>query len=967
MMDSTITLNDRTRSGASQRITEVLSIYVLPLFICLLSLVALLQLPAHYPSAAGFSLSLQTLPAPYAQTPPSSAIQTALAKQPSELRLSTHDPFWLQFSLPEDFDSTAHDIRFATSPLLGLHCYGTQPEQEELSQLPTSALGSSHGYDLQTNGLAPLGTVYCNVLPSVSGPFSIQNWTSSDWAQASQRYTRYIALLEGGLLTLAALLLVIALLNKQSLYLLVAVWLVGNLRLGAMAMGWDNLWLGHELPATWLPTIRQATLAAYFLVSYTLFTQLLRTVLQPLPFSLLLRALQWGGLALLPAAFLLERSLFMPAMLLLSAIGLLSCVVIVCYGMMHAEQQPAPLSLWHIMLLSASLCVLVLMLLMLLGLSSNFLDTFQSVLALPLSSLMVAILLGERLREERYSRTVAEQTLIANHCISPFGIFTLDENGQFVYANSVFYAFLGLSEHEEIEDYQWEQFFGTTDWEAIIQTSLSGEDTDISRLSAASHPGLPQQFGLRALRTAGVIEGSLQDISKRSETIRKLKQMANHDPITDVLNKRGIEKALSFSLDKVREGNNCILAYLDLNYVKHVNDAYGHAAGDALLKEVSHRIETTLHPGQELGRLGNDEFLILFNDTTPEQAQATAEKIIKSLNQGSIYAGNRSFNLQSAIGLVELSSDTRAEDALAAANRACRDARRTQLPSVLYKQGSTELYQHAEELRLFKELENGASGGLYLEMQPLMALQNPLNSLNVEVLLRVRDSRNNLMPSGKIIAAAEESGTVSIIDKWVFAATLEWLDKHHTQLPRTQQININLSGVSLNDDKFIDELFTILENFDHLANRLCVEITEGVALQDLERTRLFMQRLQHKGVRIALDDFGAGYTSFSYLQELPTDAIKIDGSLIHNMLLKNTNVAIVRTIVELARNLGMVSIAEWVEDVETLHILRDIGVDYVQGFVVSGARSPTEILAARDIRDLVKSPEVLSFIDKHSR
>lgn len=808
--------------------------------------------------------------------------------------------------------------------------------------------------------------MYCHVLPSVAGPFSVHSWTTTDWAQANQRHTRYIALLEGGLLTLAALLLVIALINKHSLYLLIAVWLVGNLRLGAMAMGWDNLWLGHELPAVWLPTIRQATLAAYFVVSYTLFTQLLRTVIQPLPFTWLLRALQWGGLALLPAAFLLERAVFMPAMLLLSGLGLVSCIVMVCTAMIRAE-HPTPLSLWHIMLLSASLCVLVLMLLMLLGLSSNFLDTFQSVLALPLSSLMVAILLGERLREEHHAKTVAEQALLANHCISPFAIFSVDENGQFIYANSVFYDFLGLAEDTNIDDYHWEQFFGTTDWDSIIQTSQTGEETEISRLDAASHPGLPQQFGLRALQAQGVIEGSLQDISKRSETIRKLKQMANHDPITDVLNKRGIEKALSFSLDKVREGNNCILAYLDLNYVKHVNDAYGHAAGDALLKEVSHRIETTLHPGQELGRLGNDEFLILFNDTTPEQAQATAEKIIKSLNQGSIYAGNRSFNLQSAIGLVELSSDTRAEDALAAANRACRDARRTQLPSVLYKQGSTELYQHAEELRLFKELENGASGGLYLEMQPLMALQNPLNSLNVEVLLRVRDSQNNLMPSGKIIAAAEESGTVSIIDKWVFAATLEWLNKHHTQLPRTQQININLSGVSLNDDKFIDELFTILENFDHLANRLCVEITEGVALQDLERTRLFMQRLQHKGVRIALDDFGAGYTSFSYLQELPTDAIKIDGSLIHNMLLKNTNVAIVRTIVELARNLGMVSIAEWVEDVDTLHILRDIGVDYVQGFVVSGARAPTEILAARDIRDLVKSPEVLSFIDKHSR
>lgn len=966
MMDSAITTKDRTRSDASQRIADALSIYLLPLFICLLSLAALLQLPAHYPSAAGNPLSIQTVVATSPPSSPDTYLQHALAQQPLQPRVSTHTPFWLRFNLPEAFDSATQSIRFASSPLLGLQCYGAAHEQA-LAPLPTPTPASSHGYYVDTQGLTPPAEVYCHATPSVAGPLSVSSWSDVQWDQTSQRHTRYIALLEGGLLTLSALMLIIALLNHQSLYLLLAIWLVGNLRLGAMAMGWDHLWLGHELPTTWLSTIRQATLAAYFVVSYTLFTKLLRTVINPLPFAVLLRVLLWCGIALLPAAFVLERALFMPALLTLSSVGLLSCIVIVLKTMVHAEQQPAPLSLWHIMLLSASLCVLVLMLLGLLGLSSNFLDTFQSVLALPLSGVMVAMLLAERIREDRQARLQAEEALYASQSISPFAVFTLDEHDNFIYANPVFYRFVGLTEHDDIADYTWEALFGATDWESVIHTSLADEDTEISRLSAASKPELPLQFGLRALRTQEGIEGSLQDISKRSETIRKLKQMANYDPITDVLNQRGIEKALSLSLDKVREGHNCILAYLDLNYVKHVNDAYGHAAGDALLKEVSHRIETTLHPGQELGRLGNDEFLILFNDTTPEQAQATAEKIIKSLNQGSIYAGNRSFNLQSAIGLVELSTDSRAEDALAAANRACRDARRTQLPSVLYKQGSTELYQHAEELRLFKELENGASGGLYLEMQPLMALQNPLHSLNVEVLLRVRDSQNNLMPSGKIIAAAEESGTVSIIDKWVFAATLEWLNKHHTQLPRTQQININLSGVSLNDDKFIDELFTILENFDHLANRLCVEITEGVALQDLERTRLFMQRLQHKGVRIALDDFGAGYTSFSYLQELPTDAIKIDGSLIRNMLLKNTNVAIVRTIVELARNLGMVSIAEWVEDADTLNTLRDIGVDYVQGFVVSGARSPAEILAARDIRDLVKSPEVLAFIDKHSR
>jgi EAL domain-containing protein (putative c-di-GMP-specific phosphodiesterase class I) len=183
-------------------------------------------------------------------------------------------------------------------------------------------------------------------------------------------------------------------------------------------------------------------------------------------------------------------------------------------------------------------------------------------------------------------------------------------------------------------------------------------------------------------------------------------------------------------------------------------------------------------------------------------------------------------------------------------------------------------------------------------------------------------------------------------------------------LNKTQFISINLSGVSLNDDKFIDAFFTNLAHHSHLTKRLCVEITEGVALQDLDRTRQFMKRLQRMGVRIALDDFGAGYTSFSYLKELRADAIKIDGALIKDMLANETNIAIVRTVVELARNLGMKSIAEWVEDSATLEALQDMGVDYAQGYIVSKSRPPIDILNALAITDLVSSPETLAFIRK---
>jgi EAL domain-containing protein (putative c-di-GMP-specific phosphodiesterase class I) len=302
------------------------------------------------------------------------------------------------------------------------------------------------------------------------------------------------------------------------------------------------------------------------------------------------------------------------------------------------------------------------------------------------------------------------------------------------------------------------------------------------------------------------------------------------------------------------------------------------------------------------------------------------------------------------------------QEAISAASRAARDARRLHQDMIIYEQDSNALQEHAEELRLFEELEGGSSRALYLEMQPIAALRRPMDSLNFEALLRVRDSSGQLIPTGRIIAAAEESGTITIIDKWVFSATLEWMSKHEAQLSKTQWVTINLSGVSLNDDTFIQWFFDILARFEHLARRLCVEITEGVALDDLEHTRNFMRRLQQMGVRIALDDFGAGYTSFSYLRELPADAIKIDGALICDMLKKETNVAIVRTIVELANNLGMISIAEWVEDVPTLKALQELGVDYVQGFIISKACTPADLLKAKAMPDLVNDPAARQFL-----
>jgi EAL domain-containing protein (putative c-di-GMP-specific phosphodiesterase class I) len=226
----------------------------------------------------------------------------------------------------------------------------------------------------------------------------------------------------------------------------------------------------------------------------------------------------------------------------------------------------------------------------------------------------------------------------------------------------------------------------------------------------------------------------------------------------------------------------------------------------------------------------------------------------------------------------------------------------------------------------------------------------------------MRDHDGTLIPTPRVIAAAENSGRISVIDRWVLATTLEWLDTHHETLCTTQFVCMNLSGASLNDERFIQDAFVMLSKNLRAASRLCIEITEGVALHDLDNTRRFIDRVRSYGVKVALDDFGAGYTSFSYLRELPADILKIDGSFIVDMNLHPANIAIVEAIVSLAMNLGMRTIAEWAEDNATVQTLADIGVDYVQGFAVARPQAPQQILAATSSASFIQDEALAGFV-----
>jgi EAL domain-containing protein (putative c-di-GMP-specific phosphodiesterase class I) len=286
----------------------------------------------------------------------------------------------------------------------------------------------------------------------------------------------------------------------------------------------------------------------------------------------------------------------------------------------------------------------------------------------------------------------------------------------------------------------------------------------------------------------------------------------------------------------------------------------------------------------------------------------------------------------------------------------------------VYERDAPAFREREQELRLVKRLgESGAPAGLFLVMQPIMSLRAPRAALDFEVLVRMAEPDGTVVPGGRIIEAAENNGRVAVIDRWVLAHTLEWLEREHAALPRTRFACMNLSGGSLNDERFVREAFAVLAAHPRAARLLCVEITEGVALHDLVNTRRFIDRLRSLGARVALDDFGAGYTSFSYLKELPADALKIDGHFVRGLHAHPANLAIIEAIAELARNLGMQTIAEWAEDVETIEALHAAGIDYVQGYAIARPLAPERILGAESAAAFIEDPEVARFVGEALR
>ncbi len=941
---------------------RVLSVYCVPAGVALVSILVLMLWNSHFTGGGGQPLSFRAVADHDAILTPSAALRELAQSHPVDA-YDTHlaeAPVWFAFH-PRELGGIPDAAEFPSRHMVALRCW----DVATLKMLGSATRGGADGalsdakagFALSLPGTR--GDVLCRA--SFSGPahLTLLQWPADRLALSTQQFHRQSGLLDGGMIVLSLFILVTAVINRQVLYLQFAGWLILNLRVAALSAGWDTQWLGQQVPVEWLLPSRALTMALYAIATLTLYMTLFGADLLRTRFAPLLRVVQWLVLALLPCAIWLPYGGFLPVMWIIVA-GSLSLMILGLVNVMLRSQSHV--AMWF----AASFTVTFLSSLTevfaaALGVR-ELLGVANSVTAALTSSMLAALAVAEQMRVETEKRLEAQDKLQHAYEAMPVGLFTLDMYGHFLSANPAMLKMLDVADGSKFVPGRtaWKQFFAESFWVALHEQVHMQSDAEMQVTSRDGN----RCFMVSATLAHGRIEAVMQDVTEKVKATEQLRFMADNDALTKVFNRRGIEKVFEDAVQPLAGGKPLSLAYIDLDRFKLINDLFGHAAGDEVLKQVCERIELMLGGGQKIGRVGGDEFVIVMPDTAVPLATLICRGIVDRIGGTPYRVGDKAFHVRSSVGLIEVAPGMPMKDAVSTADRACREAKDGHSDGlVVYKRGSTAFQEREAELNLVERLAGpNATEGMFLEMQPIMSLSAPMESLNFEVLLRMREHDGRVSPAGPLIAAAEKSGRAGVIDRWVLNTTLGWIEDNVEGLKNTRFVCMNLSGASLNDEHFVQDALEILSRYTHVASRLCMEITESVALHDLDNTRRFIDQVRNFGVKVALDDFGAGYTSFSYLKELPADVLKIDGNFIVNINAHPANVAIVEAIVNLAANLGMKTIAEWAEDAATIRTLAEIGVDYVQGFAIARSQPPEKLLAASSSASFIKAEDVLQLV-----
>ncbi len=425
---------------------------------------------------------------------------------------------------------------------------------------------------------------------------------------------------------------------------------------------------------------------------------------------------------------------------------------------------------------------------------------------------------------------------------------------------------------------------------------------------------------------------AFRNVAQARRLTAELSYQASHDGLTGLVNRKAFERLVEDAVGRAGGGGPAdTLLYLDLDQFKIVNDTSGHVAGDALLQQLAALLKGRLRESDHIARLGGDEFGVLLHECDATAAVQVAEGLRQTVADFNFVWEQKVFAIGVSIGIVHLGHGTPTlGEVLGRADEACYVAKaKGRNTWHLFTPGDQLLALHHSEMEWTTEIRAAMDEGrLFLCMQEIARIGgDPAGTAHGEVLLRMHARDGTTIPPMAFIPAAERFGLMSAIDRWVLAAVVE----HIAGCDDDACYGINLSATSISDPEFPAFVRELLATPGVDARRICFELTETAAIANLTDASTLMRDLRQRGVRFALDDFGSGMSSFAYLRQLPVDYLKIDGSFIRNIASERVDRAMVESINHLAHVMGIETIAEWVNDAETLEILAQIGVDFAQG------------------------------------
>lgn len=447
-----------------------------------------------------------------------------------------------------------------------------------------------------------------------------------------------------------------------------------------------------------------------------------------------------------------------------------------------------------------------------------------------------------------------------------------------------------------------------------------------------------------ATRQTGGAVVVFEDVSEMNLLTEELAYRATHDPLTGLLNRDEFEaRARAALAEAKRSGVASVLCYIDVDQFKIINDTLGHVAGDELLHELAGELRSQLNETDVLARLGGDEFGVLLSGSDLKQARPVVEGLIDAARRFRFFWSGQTYAITISAGAAMIESTAEnVTGAMSMADAACFVAKDAGRDRVRFAGEDDELSRRVVDMSLVGKIGKSLDENRFvLHYEDVVRIEQPDDIVYRELLVRMRDDDGKLLTPGAFIQAAERYFLMSALDRWVLHHALHGIAK----LPADSVIYaVNISGQSLGDDKFLDFVLGEIDRSGVDPERLCFEITETSAVSRLTEAVRFMSRVADTGCRFALDDFGAGMASFSYLKNFRVDFLKIDGSFVRAMLGSRSDRGMVESINRIGHEMGLKTIAEHVESTALLEPLREMGVDWAQGRSIAWGRPFDELI-----------------------